>query len=206
MLLFHGDHTSGFSIFGYDLPRIHAVLNDLPAALLGTAVLLELLYLWRNKESFRSASYWTLVIGTIGTALAVGSGLLAEDAAPHSGEAHELMETHETWALVSLGLFVVLAAWRIWRENRMQRRERWAAVLATLFAFTILARTAQHGGELVFGHATGISSEVLKDELEDRAKGPHDEHGMTMDADHDQDHADSATTHADTGATHEHDH
>lgn len=198
LMLLHGDHASGFSIFGYDLPRIHAVLNDLPAALLGTALLLELLYLLRNKESFRSASYWTLVIGTIGTALAVGSGLLAEDAAPHSGEAHELMESHETWALVTLGLFVVLAGWRIWRENKMQRGERWAAVLATLFAFSILTRTAQMGGNLVFDHATGISSDVLKDELEDRAKGPHDEHGMTEE-DHDHDHADTA-------AAHEHDH
>ncbi len=194
MLLLHGDHPSGFSIFGYDLPRLHAAINDLPPALLLAALILELLYLLRHRESFRSASYWTLIFGTIGTALAVGSGLLAEDAAAHSGEAHELMEVHKTWALVSLGLFVVLAGWRIWRERVMARAERWGALVATLFAFSILARTAAHGGELVFGHATGISSDVLKDELDDRAKGPHDANGMIMGGEHD-DHADSAVAH-----------
>ncbi|MEO8031824.1 MAG: DUF2231 domain-containing protein [Gemmatimonadota bacterium] len=202
MLLLHGDHPSGFSIFGYDLPRLHAAINDLPPALLLAALILELLYLLRHRESFRSASYWTLVFGTIGTALAVGSGLLAEDAAAHSGEAHQLMETHKTWALVSLGLFVVLAGWRIWRERVMSRAERWGGLVATLFAFSILARTAQHGGELVFGHATGISTDVLKDELEDRAKGGHDEHGMPMGAAHDEDHDHD---HADTAEAHQHD-
>jgi uncharacterized membrane protein len=191
MLLLHGDHTSGFSLFGYDLPRLHAALNDLPPALLLAAVLLELLYLLRNRESLKAASYWTLILGTVGTALAVGSGLLAEDAAPHSGAAHDLMETHETWALVSLGLFVVLAGWRIWRERIMARGERWAGLLAALFAFSILARTAQHGGNLVFEHAAGISSDVLKDELEERAKGGHDEHGKPTG--HDE--ADSAEAH-----------
>jgi uncharacterized membrane protein len=191
MLLFHGDHPSGFSLFGYDLPRLHAAINDLPPALLLAAVLFELLYLLRNRESLRAASYWTLILGTVGTALAVGSGLLAEDAAPHSGVAHELMEVHETWALVSLGLFVVLAGWRIWRERIMARGERWAGLLATLFAFSILARTAQHGGNLVFGHAAGISSDVLRDELEERAKGDHDEHGNVVG----HEHGDSAEAH-----------
>ncbi|HKV76411.1 MAG TPA: DUF2231 domain-containing protein [Gemmatimonadales bacterium] len=193
MLLLHGDHPSGFHLFGYDLPRLHAAINDLPPALLLAAVLLELLYLLKGRESFKAASYWTLIFGTIGTALAVGSGLLAEDAAPHSGAAHELMETHETWAFVSLGLFVVLAGWRIWRERVMSRGERWGALAATLFAFSILTRTAQHGGSLVFDHATGISSDVLKDELDERAKGGHDEHGNVED--HDHDHADSAEAH-----------
>jgi uncharacterized membrane protein len=191
MLLFHGDHTSGFTLFGYDLPRLHAAINDLPPALLLAAVLFELIYLLKGRESLKAASYWTLILGTVGTALAVGSGLLAEDAAPHSGVAHELMEVHETWALVSLGLFVVLAGWRIWRERIMRRRERWAGLLATLFAFSILTRTAQHGGDLVFEHATGISTDVLKDEIEERAKGGHDENGQTMP----HDHGDSAEAH-----------
>lgn len=193
MLLLHGDHSTGFTLFGYDLPRIHAVLNDLPAALLLSAVLLELLYLLRYKESFRAASYWTLVFGTVGTALAVGSGLLAEDIAPHSGAAHQIMENHKTWALVTLAIFVGLAGWRIVREKVMARGERWALLLLAVFGSTILIRTAAHGGSLVFDHATGISTDALKDELEERAKGDHDENGQPMDMDHD--HGDSAEAH-----------
>jgi uncharacterized membrane protein len=193
MLLFHGDHSTGFTLFGYDLPRIHAALNDLPAALLLTAVLLELLYLVRHKETFRAASYWTLVFGTVGTALAVGSGLLAEDVAPHSGAAHQIMENHETWGLVTLAIFVVVAGWRIWREKTMGRGERWAVLAVAIFGSSILIRTAQHGGDLVFNHATGISTDVLKDELEERAKGDHDENGQTEG--HDHEHGDSAEAH-----------
>ena len=41
-------------MFGYDWPRLHAALNDLPTALLVTAALFELLALATRREAFRN--------------------------------------------------------------------------------------------------------------------------------------------------------
>ena len=40
-------------MFGYDWPRLHAALNDLPTALLVTAVVFQLLALATRREAFR---------------------------------------------------------------------------------------------------------------------------------------------------------
>jgi len=50
-------------MFGYDWPRLHAALNDLPTALLVTAALFELLALATRREAFRQVSFWTLIAG-----------------------------------------------------------------------------------------------------------------------------------------------
>ena len=131
MLLLHG--TAGAAnptFFGYDLPRLHAALNDFPPALLLTAVFLEILYLWTRRDSLRAASYWTLVLGTLSTVVTVISGLLAARTIMDAGETRALMEEHEDAAYWTLGFFVVLAIWRVARERVMARRERiWALAL-----------------------------------------------------------------------------
>ena len=53
-------------MFGYDWPRLHAALNDLPTALLMAAALFELLALATRKEAFRQVSFWTLILGRDG--------------------------------------------------------------------------------------------------------------------------------------------
>jgi len=215
MLLLHG--TAGAAnptIFGYDLPRLHAALNDFPPALLLTAVFLEILFLWTRRDSLRAASYWTLVLGTLSTGVTVISGLLAARTIMDAGETRALMEEHEDAAYWTLGFFVVLAIWRVARERVMTRRERIWAWIFSLVAVASLIRTAQHGGSLVFDHAAGLSEDTMRDAIEaqdsmraaERAEGPgagmaHDHGGMAMDSTGGHQPTDSTT-----GAAHEHDH
>ena len=109
-------------MFGYDWPRLHAALNDLPAALLLVAVLFDLAGL--RRPVLRVAGYWTMVAGAIGGILAVVSGLQAEEHIAHGEAVHRVMETHETLGLVTLGIFAVITLWRILREHRMGGSER----------------------------------------------------------------------------------
>jgi uncharacterized membrane protein len=215
MLLLHG--TAGAAnptFFGYDLPRLHAALNDFPPALLLTAVFLELLFLWTRRDTLRAASYWTLVLGTLSTVVTVTSGLLAARTIMDSGETRALMDEHEDAAYWTLGFFLVLALWRVARERVMARRERIYAFVFSLVPVATLIRTAQHGGSLVFDHAAGLSEDTMRDAIEaqdsmrsaERAEGAeggmaHDQGGMTMDSTGGHKHADSAA-----GAAHEHDH
>lgn len=158
-------------MFGYDWPRLHAALNDLPTALLMTAALFELLGLTMRRESFRQVSYWTLIVGALGGVAAVLSGLQAEENISHGDAVHRVMETHELLAFVTLGIFGVLAAWRVWRERRMGTAERAVALAATLAGAGVLIATSVYGGRLVFDHAAGIPTEVLTAESRERTVG-----------------------------------
>jgi uncharacterized membrane protein len=160
-------------MLGYDWPRLHAAFNDLPTALLLTAVLFDIVALLLKRESLRQVSFWSLVVGAIGGAAAVISGLQAEEHIEHGEAVHRVMETHERLALITLGVFGVLALWRIVRERRMGSAERLVVLVASIAGLGILFATANYGGRLVFEHAAAIPSKVLQTELRERSEGHH---------------------------------
>jgi uncharacterized membrane protein len=160
-------------MLGYDWPRLHAALNDLPTALLLTSLLFDIAALATKREGLRQVSFWTLVVGAVGGAAAVISGLQAEEHIAHGEAVHEIMETHETFALITLGVFAVLALWRIVRERKMRGAERSTVLVLTLVGVGILFVTANYGGRLVFEHAAAIPSNVLQEELHERSEGHH---------------------------------
>jgi len=174
-------------MLGYDWPRLHAALNDLPIALLLTAVLFDVLALATRRESFRLVSFWTLVLGALGGAAAVMSGLQAEEHISHGDAVHRVMETHETLGLVTLGVFGALALWRLLRERRMSSGERTAGLILSLVGAGVLFATGLYGGRLVFEHAAGIPTSILEGEMRERGKdhdhaaGMADEHGVPAD-------------------------
>jgi len=183
-LLLHGDAAASGGLFGYDAPRLHAVLNDFPPALLVVGVGFELAYLFTKRESLRHAAFWSLVVGAASTAVALFSGLRAEDAIEHGQAIHEIMEVHERFAWITLGIFAVVAVWRLLRETKMGRGERWAAALVGVIGLVFVVATGREGGELVFDHAAGISTEAMEAEVKNRAGGhehaPGEEHEEAM--------------------------
>jgi uncharacterized membrane protein len=166
-------------MFGYDWPRLHAALNDLPVALLVAAVLFDLLAALTKRASFRQVGFWTMLVGAVGGAIAVLSGLQAEDRIAHGEAVHQVMEVHEELGLITLGIFGVLTLWRIVRERRMGSRERGLSLLLSIGGVGVLVATGVYGGKLVFDHAAGIRSEVLKAELQERSEDHHHHGGAS---------------------------
>src|SRR3954471_24024596 len=160
-------------MLGYDWPRLHALLNDLPIALLVTAVFFDVMALGTRRVGLRLVSFSLLMVGALGGVAAVVSGLQAEDHIDHGEAVHRVMETHETFALISLGVFGVLALWRLFRERKMGATERAVALVASLAGVGVLFATGLYGGRLVFEHAAGIPSTVLQEELHERSEGHH---------------------------------
>jgi uncharacterized membrane protein len=167
-------------MLGYDWPRLHALLNDLPIALLVTAVFFDLMALGTRRVVFRQVSFSLLMVGALGGVAAVVSGLQAEDHIAHGDAVHRVMETHEQFAFISLAVFGTLALWRIFREKRMGGLERSVSLVASLAGAGILFATGLYGGRLVFEHAAGIPSKVLEGELQERSA----EHSHTGEAAH----------------------
>jgi uncharacterized membrane protein len=160
-------------MLGYDWPRLHALLNDFPIALLVTAVFFDLLALATRRVVLRQVSFSLLLVGALAAVVAVISGLQAEDHIEHGEAVHQVMGTHEQFALISLSVFGVLALWRLFRERRMGVLERRVTVIASLAGVGVLFATGLYGGRLVFEHAAGIPSKVLEEELHERSEGHH---------------------------------
>jgi uncharacterized membrane protein len=184
---------------GYDLPRLHAALNDLPPALLLCAVLFDLAGWILKRESLIWAGIWTLWTGVIGGWAAVIAGELAEDKIDHGEAIHEIMQQHEKYALIAMSIFTVVLAWKLWRRFQQSTLEDRILKLVSVFGLAIMIRTAQLGGNMVFDHAAGVPTVKLQEEIQNRAAGHHHEEG---EADHDHDEAAPDTAHADTGHVH----
>jgi uncharacterized membrane protein len=158
-------------MFGYDWPRIHAMLVALPVALLPIAVLFELVGIARKNEALRRTSLVLLFIGSLGAGAAVLAGRQVEGVIDHGEAIHDLMKEHEQLAYYTLGIFTVILVWRLWRDRRMGRGEQIAALVSSLVGLGFLIDTGHHGGKLVFEHAAGVSNATLRRELENRAEG-----------------------------------
>jgi uncharacterized membrane protein len=188
-------------MLGYEWPRLHALLNDLPAALLATAVIFDLIALAARRLSFRQVGFWTMLAGAVGGVLAVLSGLQAEEHIAHGDAVHRVMETHERLGLISLGVFGVLMLWRIVREKRMAAAERALSVVVSLGGLCVLVATGLYGGRLVFEHAAGIPTSVLRAEMQERGR-EHDHAGKAADGDdHDADAGPGAVMAPDSGSS-----
>ena len=193
-------------IFGYDMPRLHAALNDLPAALLVVAVLFELASWALKRESLRWAALWTLWAGVIGGWAAVIAGELAEDAIAndHSEAIHELMETHETLALFTMGVFTVVLGWKLWRRFRVSPAEEWVLRILSVAGLVLVIATGVYGGKMMFEHAAGIPMKTMQAEMRDREKGHHHEEGEAEERERPS--AGVDTTHHDVPGTPPHSH
>ena len=150
---------------------MHAALNDLPVALLLASVIFDLLGAVLKKETMKAAGYWTLIGGLVGGGLAAIAGLMAEKVAEHGEETHAMMETHETFAFVTVGLFVALAVWRTARRGMLGKQEQTIYSTAGIIGAGLLIFTANLGGRLVWDRGMGLDGHVLQRAIDERREG-----------------------------------
>jgi uncharacterized membrane protein len=192
-------------MFGYDAPRWHAVLNDLPAALLIAAVIFDLAAAASKRESLSWAAVWTLWLGVIGGWVAVIAGELAEDAIDHGEAIHQIMEKHQNMALITMSLFTIVLIWKMVRRFQMPSQELAITRFLSVIGVVTLAWTGVLGGRLMFEHAAGIHTTTLQAEIENRTAG----HVHAPGEEHDDDHTGADTvkaTHTDPPGTPPHQH
>ena len=181
-------------MLGYDAPRWHAALNDLPVALLIAAVFFDLgAALWK-RESLKWAGIWTLWAGVLGGWVAVVAGELAEDAIDHGEAIHELMETHETLAIITMILFTAILAWKMYRRFALPATEELITRVLSVVGVAGIVWVGFIGGKMMFEHAAGIPTKTIEAEIQNRAAGHQHEPGEADEEDEEHEHAAPADT------------
>ena len=139
------------------MESFHPLVVHFPIALLLTALLLDALALAMKRPALHRVALWNLSVGTLGAAIAVLTGLQAEDVAKHSFEIWRILELHERLGITTLILGVMTASWRLWKRDRLTPRAR----ALTMAAMTVMASTvgfgAYLGGRMVYEFGVGGS-------------------------------------------------
>ncbi len=133
-----------------------------PIALLFVGFLSDLIYLATKKPFFRTAGLYLLVLGALGTVAAYFTGSAAGEGMDDGTGLGKAMELHEDAALLTLGVSLVAAAFRVVIEMT-NFKPKWGYIASVaLFAMAIAAagRTGFYGGELVFKHGAGVELEI----------------------------------------------
>jgi uncharacterized membrane protein len=134
--------------------ELHSMVVHFPIALLFVAVALELAALYAPwREKLRPAAIITLVVGTLGAAVAVLTG------PDENMRGIAIGHTHESMAKITLLLFGILTVWRLYgvRKKQADSAVRTAAFLVVaLVGLGVLSYTGWLGGQLVYQHGAGV--------------------------------------------------
>ena len=140
--------------------HLHPIAVHFPIVLLIVGLAVETIAIFKpENEWLKNSSSWLLWLGTLAAWVAVGTGLLAEETAPHVPLAWEVLAEHETLAFWTAGLFSMLSVGRIIFRNRWKvhnKSLRLIYVFFWLISAGMLVGTADHGGQLVFDFGVGV--------------------------------------------------
>ena len=149
-----------------DMLNSHPLLVHFPIALWTAPIIFIVVSLvFRSirgrstAPALQTAATAALVLGAVIAVATAVTGLHAAWTVPHPDAAHELLEDHESAALTSFGLAVVLSVWRLALWERLRKVQ--AIFPIALLALAVLVTYTGHlGGQLVYRY--GIGTTVVK--------------------------------------------
>lgn len=156
-------------------PNIHPLIVHFPIALLTAGVVVDLLALILSRRPvLREAATWLYCAGAATAIAGYITGENAADGMLLPAEVTPLVDVHDNWAFRTTLLFTLLAVARavLPRYVTLKGPAWWAAFVVALAGWGMLFETAEHGGELVYGHGLGvqgITTDAPIEELEPEA-------------------------------------
>jgi uncharacterized membrane protein len=137
------------------LQNIHPLVVHFPIALLCAAALMYWLGFFARRESWQWSGLWTLILGVLGAAVAVASGIYAAPGvmlAPSVKTA--LLTYHKRIMIAVLILSAVLALWAL-AARPMPARGRGAFLALLVLVVALIAKGADYGGRMVYDYNAG---------------------------------------------------
>jgi len=165
-----------FSLLGFGAVKeyfnVHPLFVHFPVALYPCALVFYGLGILLKKSPVLFAGRLSLYFALLGTALALATGLRAEDSIPHNAIIHHLMKTHEFIGWVLLGTSALLAIWSVWQQNHLPKAH-WGFLAVLIFASYLVSQTADIGGRMVYLEGAGVKPAVSAIAEKNFATGHH---------------------------------
>lgn len=137
------------------MESVHPLVVHFPIALLLTAIALELLAGLTHRPWLRRVGRWNLCLGTVGAAIAVLTGLQAEESAKHSFEIWQVMQLHERLGISTLILGLMGSGVHLATRNRVTRGSLLIVWLIMACLVVTISWGAFLGGRLVYEFGVG---------------------------------------------------
>ena len=158
-----------------EMISVHPLFAHFPVALLLASAFLYFLGVLTKKSALQDAGRWTLWLGTATAALAVWTGLGAENSVPHDEAVHRIMELHENLGFAILVVGAILSGWVLAAKKPLPEKGKilFLAALAALSA--LIVQQADLGGRMVYAHGTGVGlKSMLQESGHSHSHGDHD--------------------------------
>ena len=137
------------------LQNIHPLLVHFPIALLSAAALMYWLGFLTRRESWLWTGLWTLILGVLGAAAAVGSGLYAEPGVMLALSVKTaLLSYHKRIMIAVLILSAALALWAV-AARPLPSRGRGVFLAVLVVVVALIAKGADYGGRMVYDYNAG---------------------------------------------------
>lgn len=163
----------------FSLAKLHAAATHFPIALLLVGSAAALLYLFRPsfrwRTEVRTYALWSLVLGWIGTAIAIVTGLLAQSGLPPDAPYRALLNWHIGTGLALLVLYggVLYAHWlrrpgrTLSRKSRQrppllddEAARRWLSI-ALIVGIALVVASGWNGGRLVYEWGVNVAARAV---------------------------------------------
>jgi uncharacterized membrane protein len=138
--------------------ELHSFVLHFAVGLLLASTICDVMGLLLRREQLVLAGKWMTILGALGAALSIATGLWAKETlGAHSAAGEALSHLHQALGWVVAGVWVPLALWRLLVKKAIPLRLR-TIYLAGAFAGAVLviSETAL-GTTLVFQHGLGLS-------------------------------------------------
>lgn len=141
--------------------NLHPLVVHFPIALLLSSVALYWAGLRWQERGLDRAAWYTHLLGLVGTAVTLITGLIAAQSVPTNSPALATVTTHKFLGLATFAVFGLLAvcAWRH-RETGYNQRERTLHTIVQLIGVALVIATGHFGGQLVYTYGVGVAALV----------------------------------------------
>ena len=138
--------------------ELHPFVLHFAVGLLLTAPICDVLGLVLRREALLSAGKWMTLWGTFAALLSLITGFGAEAVlGAHSAAGEALLHLHQALGIVTVVVWLPVAAWRGMSKMPLPLKARTVYLAAAFSGAAILTFETALGGALVYRHGVGLS-------------------------------------------------